>query len=198
VGARAAARDAAGGVGGAQRDANLSRGGNTMIRAIATTRVVVAFLLSGCASASTMSPDVARLQSFAHSFQPGWRVEVLPADTPWTAPGHLATMVGRPVTGVRRWLNLGLPCVGCPIWNMTPTIYLQSDALAQTRCADLAIASLFTRRQEGIPFTFAEQHVAKEAVKLLIQRGWSDKDIKAARASCPPVVQRPTDEPARH
>jgi hypothetical protein len=37
-----------------------------------------------------------------------------------------------------------------------------------------------------VPFTFAEQHVAKEAVKLLIQRGWSDKDIKAAMASCPP------------
>jgi len=144
-------------------------------------RLALVLLLAGCASMRPidMSPDVRRLEAFAASFQRGWRVEVWPAETPWNAPGYLVTMVGQP-GGYYRWFS------GDSVNFYTgPTIYLRDQELAATRCADLAIAQLFARRQERIPFTFAQQHVAKEAVKLLVARGWTDADVRAARASCP-------------
>src|SRR5436190_1157513 len=125
--------------------------------------IVAVALLAGCATIpSPSSPEVARLQAFADSFQRGWEVR-----TGWADPGHLGTMIGAPVSGIDRWLNLGGQCVGCPVAYTNPTIYLR-DEIVGTRCADLVIASMFARRQERIPFTFAERHVAKETVKLLI------------------------------
>ena len=151
-----------------------------------TRLALIALVIAGRASVYVQAPEVVRLQALADSFEPGWQVKVWPADGfPWNAPGYLATMAGAPVTGTAKWLNMGGSCVGCAHAYDTPRIYLRDEALAKTRCADLAIAGLFARRQEGIQFTFAERHVAKEAVKLLARRGWADGDIRSAQASCP-------------
>lgn len=136
-------------------------------------RLALVLLFAGCATMRPLvpqAPEVARLQDFADSIQPGWRVE-----SGWAQQGYLASMVE---------MNPGYP-----MWMrwQRPTIYVR-DEVVGTKCADVLIAAMFARRLSGIPFNFAPKHVSKETREILVARGWTEAEIAAAAQSCPSSI----------
>ena len=126
-------------------------------------RLVIVLALAGCASMQPpVSPEVARLQAFADSIEPGWQIK-----TGWANPGYLASMVG----------HKGSIMPG-------PTIYLR-DEVVGTGCADVLIASLFARQQLWIPQGFGRAEVDKRVRELMADHGWTDAQINAAWRACP-------------
>lgn len=128
-------------------------------------------VLAGCATVA-VSPEVARLQAWSDSFEPGWQVR-----TGWADQGYLASMRCEPSRTASFFMGGGCAYTGAQIWLR--------DEVVGTKCADLLVASLFARRFSGIPFTFAQKHVSKETVELLKARGWTEDDIRGAAQSCP-------------